>query len=48
MPTTKINDINIYYEIKGQEEPLVLILGLGAVVSEFEWLINALAKKCTP
>ncbi|MHB8085089.1 MAG: alpha/beta fold hydrolase [Dehalococcoidia bacterium] len=29
MPTLKINDINMYYEIHGEGEPLVLIQGLG-------------------
>lgn len=45
MPHVKINDINIYYEIKGQGEPLVLILGLAATVAENRWLIDFLAKK---
>ncbi len=30
MPTIKINDINIYYELHGAGEPLVLIGGFGA------------------
>lgn len=29
MPKVKINDINIYYEIRGEGEPLCLIMGLG-------------------
>lgn len=29
MPTVKVNDINIYYEIHGEGEPLVLIMGYG-------------------
>jgi len=45
MATKKISDINIYYEIRGQGEPLVLILGLAATVSEFKWLVDALATK---
>lgn len=30
MPTLKVGDINIYYEIHGEGEPLVLIMGYGA------------------
>ena len=29
MPTTKVSDINIYYEIHGEGEPLLLIMGYG-------------------
>ena len=30
MPTEKVGDINIYYEIHGEGEPLLLIMGYGA------------------
>lgn len=33
MPKIKVNDINMYYEIHGEGEPLVLIQGLGAEIS---------------
>ena len=33
MPTVKVNDINVYYEIVGQGEPLVIIAGLGFEIS---------------
>ena len=39
------NDIDIYYEIKGQGEPIVLILGLATIITENQWLIESLAKK---
>ena len=29
MPTVKVNDINMYYELHGEGEPLVLLMGLG-------------------
>src|SRR5512136_1717494 len=29
MPKTRVADINIYYETRGNGEPLVLIMGLG-------------------
>ena len=34
MPYIKVNDIQMYYEIHGEGEPLVLILGLGTDISE--------------
>ena len=39
MPTRKINDINIYYEMHGEGEPLILIPGLRNDVSEYEQII---------
>ena len=45
MSKVKVNDINIYYEIKGQGEPIVLILGLAATITENRWLIDSLAQK---
>jgi hypothetical protein len=33
MPKIKVNDINMYYEIHGEGEPLVLIQGMGAEIS---------------
>jgi pimeloyl-ACP methyl ester carboxylesterase len=30
MPTVKVDDINMYYEVHGEGEPLALIMGLGA------------------
>ncbi len=30
MPKVKVNDIHLYYEVYGQGEPLVVIMGLGA------------------
>jgi len=38
MPTTKVGDINIYYEVHGEGEPLLLIMGLGADVTG--WLFQ--------
>ncbi len=35
MPTTRVNDINIYYEVHGEGEPLVLIGGLANDVSDY-------------
>lgn len=33
MPTVKVNDINMYYEIHGEGEPLIMIQGMGIDVS---------------
>ena len=33
MPTVKVNDINLYYEVSGQGAPLILIMGLRRNVS---------------
>ncbi|UCD09873.1 MAG: alpha/beta hydrolase [Dehalococcoidales bacterium] len=35
MPEIRVNDINMYYEIHGEGEPLVLIMGLGG--DNFRW-----------
>ena len=35
MPYVKVNDIQMYYEIHGDGEPLVLIVGLGTDISEW-------------
>lgn len=35
MPVTRVNDIDMYYEIHGDGEPLVLIMGLGG--DHFRW-----------
>lgn len=45
MPYVKVNDIHMYYEIHGDGEPLVLIVGLGTDISEWEGIIRWLATK---
>ncbi len=45
MPYVKVNDINMYYEIHGDGEPLVLIVGLGTDISEWDGIIRWLAQK---
>jgi 3-oxoadipate enol-lactonase len=35
MPSVKVNDINVYYELHGQGEPLVIINGLGSDMTDF-------------
>jgi 3-oxoadipate enol-lactonase len=40
VPVTRAGDIDMYYELHGSGEPLVLIGGLANDVSESEWLIS--------
>lgn len=35
MPIAKANNINVYYEIHGEGEPLVIIRGIGAEITSF-------------
>jgi pimeloyl-ACP methyl ester carboxylesterase len=46
MPTVKVNDISMNYEIHGQGEPLVLIGGLGTDISVHRKMIRELSDKC--
>ena len=32
MPYAKVNDVNLYYEIHGEGEPLIIINGAGGTV----------------
>jgi 3-oxoadipate enol-lactonase len=43
-PTTRANGIDIYYEVHGEGNPLVLISGLGSGMSLFSGLIPSLSK----
>ena len=45
MPYLQVNDSHMYYEIHGDCEPLVLIVGLGTDISEWDGIIRWLAKK---
>jgi len=46
MPAARINDIDMYYEVHGEGEPLVLIAGLGSGVSLFARSIPIFSKDC--
>lgn len=46
MPTARVNGIDVYYEIRGDGPPLVLIPGLGTDITEYERVIAPLAKAC--
>ena len=35
MPSVKINGINVYYEVHGEGEPLLVIWGMGGEISQF-------------
>jgi len=45
MPKVKANDINMYYEIQGEGEPLVLIMGLGADIPAWFRLLPVLSQE---
>lgn len=45
MPTLKVNDITMYYEIHGQGEPVVLIAGLNSDHSLYRQIIPRLAER---
>ena len=46
MPTVQVNGINVYYELQGEGEPLVLIAGLRLDLSKYEnILLPRLAEK---
>lgn len=47
MATAKINDIEIYYEVHGNGEPLLLIMGLGANATAWVMQIEEFAQHCT-
>ena len=44
MPTVHANGIDIYYEVQGEGEPIVLVHGLGVSGRYFESLGNELAR----
>lgn len=45
MPIVNVNDINIYYEIHGEGEPLVMVAGLSADITSYMRLIEALGQR---
>lgn len=45
MPTARVGDINIYYEVSGEGQPLVLIPGLGADLTDWMFQIPEFSKK---
>ncbi|MFC1921480.1 alpha/beta fold hydrolase [Chloroflexota bacterium] len=45
MPVTKVGDININYEIHGEGEPLLLIMGLGGDLTRWFRILPILAKE---
>ena len=42
MPTTRVNDIAMYYEVRGEGRPLLLIPGLGTEVTDYGPIVEAL------
>ena len=44
MPFVQVHDIRMYYEVHGEGEPLAMIPGLGTDVSEWQSIIQPLAR----
>src|SRR5881397_3188172 len=47
MPLLQLRDVRIYYEVHGTGQPLLMLLGLPAVVSDVLSLVSMLAKNFT-
>ena len=45
MPTARANGINIYYELQGEGEPLLIIGGLSTDLTQIEGLVHMLSEK---
>ena len=45
MPTVKVGDIHMYYEVHGEGEPLVLIMGLGSDLSNWMFQTPEFSKR---
>jgi len=45
MPTLRTNDIDTYYEVTGQGEPLLLIHGLGSSTQNWEFQVGYFAER---
>ena len=45
MPTVKVGDIHMYYEVHGKGQPLLLIIGLGSDLSNWMFQIPEFAKE---
>lgn len=46
MPSVRVNDIELYYEVQGEGSPLLLIPGLGVDVRFFRGIIDDLSSSC--
>jgi pimeloyl-ACP methyl ester carboxylesterase len=46
VPTVRVNDIELYYEVRGEGPPILLIPGLGVDVTFFRGIIDDLATSC--
>lgn len=46
MPTVRVNDITMYYEVHGEGEPLLLIGGLSNDVTDYRAMLPQLARRC--
>jgi 3-oxoadipate enol-lactonase len=45
MPTLRVGDVDLYYEVTGRGQPVLLIHGLGSSSRDWEWQVPALAER---
>ncbi|MGO8870987.1 MAG: alpha/beta fold hydrolase [Acidimicrobiales bacterium] len=50
MPYADVNGLSMYYELHGDGEPFVLVMGLAADISEYTFLVmrSRPDSKCSP
>ena len=46
MPSVRVNDIELYYEVQGDGSPLLLVPGLGVDIRFFRGIIDDLSASC--
>src|SRR5207237_8396726 len=46
VPVVRFRDVDLYYEVRGDGPPLLLIPGLGSDVRVFRAVIDRLARRC--
>jgi len=46
VPIVRLRDVDLYYEVRGDGPPLLLIPGLGSDVRVFRAVIDGLARRC--
>jgi len=45
MPNLQLRDVELYFQIKGQGQPVVFIHGLGSSARDWQWQVPALRKR---
>jgi len=45
VPTVKVNDIEMYFEVQGEGEPVALVAGLGTDISPYRRIVRRLSQR---